>query len=80
MMMSEAKAQELNLPVLARIRAFASVGVDPALMGIAPVYATRRCLERVGWQLAMLILSKLMKPSPRRHYPLGKCWSGMNGG
>lgn len=52
MMMSEAKAQELNLPILARIRAFASVGVDPALMGIAPVYATRRCLERVGWQLA----------------------------
>lgn len=52
MLMSEAKAQELNLPVLARIRTFASVGVDPALMGIAPVYATRRCLERVGWQLA----------------------------
>ncbi|MBF5647781.1 acetyl-CoA C-acetyltransferase [Escherichia coli] len=52
MMMSEAKARALNLPVLARIRAFASVGVDPALMGIASVYATRRCLERVGWQLA----------------------------
>jgi acetyl-CoA C-acetyltransferase len=52
MMMSEAKAYELNLPVMARIRAFASVGVDPALMGIAPVYATRRCLERVGWQLS----------------------------
>mgnify|MGYP003365782562 CR=1 FL=1 len=52
MMMSEAKAQALNLPVMARIRAFASVGVDPALMGIAPVYATRRCLERVGWQLS----------------------------
>lgn len=52
MMMSEAKALELNLPILARIRSFASVGVDPALMGIAPVYATRRCLERVGWQLA----------------------------
>ena len=51
MMMSESKAQELALPVLARIKAFASVGVDPALMGIAPVYATRRCLERAGWQL-----------------------------
>ncbi|WP_373963219.1 acetyl-CoA C-acetyltransferase [Kosakonia sacchari] len=51
LVMSEAKAQELNLPVLARIRAFASVGVDPALMGIAPVYAMRRCLERAGWQL-----------------------------
>ena len=51
MMMSESKAQELALPVLARIKAFASVGVDPALMGIAPVYATRRCLERAGWEL-----------------------------
>ncbi|MEB4674414.1 acetyl-CoA C-acetyltransferase [Enterobacteriaceae bacterium G50] len=51
LMMSESKALELNLPILARIRAFASVGVDPALMGIAPVYATRRCLERAGWQL-----------------------------
>ncbi|BBQ82409.1 MULTISPECIES: acetyl-CoA C-acetyltransferase [Enterobacteriaceae] len=51
LMMSESKALELGLPILARIRAFASVGVDPALMGIAPVYATRRCLERVGWQL-----------------------------
>ena len=35
MMMSESKARELALPVLARIKAFASVGVDPALMGIA---------------------------------------------
>lgn len=51
LMMSESKARSLNLPVLARIRAFASVGVDPALMGIAPVYAMRRCLERAGWQL-----------------------------
>lgn len=51
LMMSESKALELGLPILARIRAFASVGVDPALMGIAPVYATRRCLDRAGWQL-----------------------------
>ncbi|WLI76252.1 acetyl-CoA C-acetyltransferase [Kosakonia sp. H02] len=51
LMMSAGKAQQLNLPMLARIRAFASVGVDPALMGIAPVYAMRRCLERAGWKL-----------------------------
>ncbi|MHA8112369.1 acetyl-CoA C-acetyltransferase [Kosakonia cowanii] len=51
LMMSAERAEALNLPVLARIRAFASVGVDPALMGIAPVYAMRRCLERAGWQL-----------------------------
>ena len=49
LMMSEAKALELGLPILARIRAFASVGVDPALMGIAPVHATRRCLEPVSY-------------------------------
>ncbi len=42
MMMSEAKALELGLPILARIRAFASVGVDPALMGIA------RCMPPVA--------------------------------
>lgn len=51
LMMRAERAEALNLPVLARIRAFASVGVDPALMGIAPVYAMRRCLERAGWQL-----------------------------
>lgn len=56
MMMSASKAEELGIPVMARIRAFASVGVDPALMGIAPVYATRRCLERVGWKLDELDL------------------------
>ena len=53
MMMSEAKASSVEFTRAGpHSRAFASVGVDPALMGIAPVYATRRCPERVGWQLA----------------------------
>ncbi len=56
MMMSAERAQQLGLSVLGRIRAFASVGVDPALMGIAPVHATRRCLERAGWTLDELDL------------------------
>ncbi|WP_058913767.1 acetyl-CoA C-acetyltransferase [Entomohabitans teleogrylli] len=56
LMMSASKAEALGLEPMARIRAFASVGVDPALMGIAPVYATRRCLERAGWQLDELDL------------------------
>lgn len=51
MMMSEVKVRALNLFVLVRIRVFVSVGVDSVLMGIASVYAIRRCLERVGWQL-----------------------------
>ncbi len=49
--MSAAKAAALNLTPLARIAASASAGVDPALMGEGPVPATRRCMERAGWQL-----------------------------
>ncbi len=50
------KAAELGLPVLAKIKAYASAGVDPAIMGIGPVAATRRCLEKAGWSLDELDL------------------------
>lgn len=56
MLMSAAKAKELGLPVLARIAAYANAGVDPAIMGIAPVSATQRCLQKAGWQIADLDL------------------------
>lgn len=72
MMMSESKAQELALPVLARIKAFASVGVDPALMGIAPVYATRRCLERAGWELSDVDLIEVNEAFAAQAISVGK--------
>ncbi len=72
MMMSESKAQELDLPVLARIKAFASVGVDPALMGIAPVYATRRCLERAGWHLSDVDLIEVNEAFAAQAISVGK--------
>ncbi len=56
LLMSAAKAQALGLPVLATIAAYANAGVDPAIMGIGPVSATRRCLEKAGWALAELDL------------------------
>jgi len=56
LLMSAAKAKALGLPVLARIAAYANAGVDPAIMGIGPVSATRRCLEKAGWALADLDL------------------------
>jgi acetyl-CoA C-acetyltransferase len=56
LLMSAAKAQELGLPVLARIAAYANAGVDPAIMGIGPVSATQRCLQKAGWQIADLDL------------------------
>lgn len=53
---SAAKAKELGLPVLAWIRACASAGVDPAIMGIGPVYATKKVLKKAGWNLDQLDL------------------------
>ncbi|MBU5233772.1 acetyl-CoA C-acyltransferase, partial [Vibrio cholerae] len=56
LLMSADKAKALGLPVLARIASYANAGVDPAMMGIAPVSATRRCLAKARWQLADLDL------------------------
>ncbi|NKQ10288.1 acetyl-CoA C-acetyltransferase [Pseudomonas sp. SST3] len=56
LLMSTDKAKALGLPVLARIAGYANAGVDPAIMGIGPVSATRRCLEKAGWSLDELDL------------------------
>jgi acetyl-CoA C-acetyltransferase len=56
LLMSAEKAKRLGLPVLARIQAYANAGVDPAIMGIGPVSATRRCLEKAGWSIDQLDL------------------------
>ncbi|HEX6294937.1 MAG TPA: acetyl-CoA C-acetyltransferase [Burkholderiales bacterium] len=44
------KVKELGLKPLARIKAFASAGVDPKYMGMGPVPASKRCLSRAGWE------------------------------
>ena len=44
---------------LAIIRAAASCGVDPAIMGIGPVSAAQRCLQKAGWQVADLALMEI---------------------
>ena len=53
---SSRAAQRLGLEPLARIKSFATSGVDPAEMGIGPVPATRRCLELAGWPVGGLDL------------------------
>lgn len=55
-LMSAEKAKALGLPVLAKIAAYANAGVDPAIMGIGPVSATRRCLDKAGWSIDQLDL------------------------
>jgi acetyl-CoA C-acetyltransferase len=49
-LMSSRKAKELGLKPIARIKAFASAGVDPKYMGMGPVPASKRCLARAGWE------------------------------
>lgn len=49
---SEAFARQHSLSALARIRAFASVGCDPAEMGMGPVPATRKALARAGLRVS----------------------------
>ncbi len=56
LVMSAAKAAGLGLKPLARIKAYASAGVDPAIMGTGPIPATQRCLDRAGWKVSDLDL------------------------
>ncbi len=48
-LMSEKRASQLNLSPLARVVAYATAGVDPSVMGLGPVPASKRCLQRAGW-------------------------------
>ena len=59
MVMSAARAKELGLAPIATVRAYASSGVDPAIMGMGPVPASRRALEKAGWKAADLDLMEI---------------------
>jgi acetyl-CoA C-acetyltransferase len=48
--MTAKKAAALGLTPLGRIASFATVGLDPAIMGMGPVPAARKALERAGWK------------------------------
>jgi len=55
-LMSADKAQELGIKPMARIRSYASGGVDPSIMGMGPVPATRKALAKAGLSVADLDL------------------------
>ncbi|KPY20308.1 Acetyl-CoA acetyltransferase [Pseudomonas coronafaciens pv. porri] len=72
MLMSASKAQQLGLPVLAHVAAYANAGVDPAIMGIGPVSATRRCLDKAGWSLDELDLIEANEAFAAQALSVGK--------
>ena len=71
-LMSATKAKALGLPVLARIAGYANAGVDPAIMGIGPVAATRSCLAKAGWSLDQLDLIEANEAFAAQSLAVGK--------
>lgn len=59
LLMSASKAAALGLKPLARIKAYASSGVDPSIMGIGPVSASQACLKKAGWSVDDLDLMEI---------------------
>lgn len=57
--MTAAKAKELGLKPLAKIVSYATSGLAPEVMGLGPVYATRKALDRAGWKAADVDLFEL---------------------
>lgn len=56
LIMSESKAKELGLTPMVKIVAYASAGVEPRIMGTGPIPASKKCLEKAGWQVGDLDL------------------------
>ena len=59
MVMTAKKAASLGLKPLGRIASFATAGLDPAIMGMGPVPASTKALQRAGWKAADLDLLEI---------------------
>ena len=59
LVMSEDKAKELGIKPVAYIKAYASAGVDPSIMGFGPVPAIKKVLKKSGWKLDEIDLIEL---------------------
>jgi len=56
LLMSIEEAEKRGLKVLARIASYATAGLDPAIMGVGPIHASRKALQKAGWTAADLDL------------------------
>jgi len=56
LVMSEAEAGRRGLKPIARIASYATAGLDPSIMGVGPIYASRKALEKAGWKAGDLDL------------------------
>ena len=56
LLMTEEEAAKRGLKVLARIASYATAGLDPSIMGVGPIHASRKALEKAGWKVGDLDL------------------------
>ena len=56
LVMSEEEAAKRGLTPIARIASYATAGLDPSIMGVGPIYASRKALEKAGWKAGDLDL------------------------
>ncbi|MDB5672572.1 MAG: acetyl-CoA acetyltransferase [Alphaproteobacteria bacterium] len=70
--MSREEAERRGSPVLARIVSWASAGVDPSIMGIGPVPASRKALEKAGWSIGDLDLIEANEAFAAQAMAVGK--------
>ena len=59
LVMTAERAAQLGITPLARIKAYATTGVDPSIMGMGPVPASKWCLEKAGWKPSDLDLMEI---------------------
>ncbi|MFD1612551.1 acetyl-CoA C-acetyltransferase [Sphingomonas tabacisoli] len=69
---SREEAERRGSPVLARIASWASCGVDPSIMGIGPVPASKRALEKAGWSIGDLDLIEANEAFAAQALAVGK--------
>ncbi|MDF0595411.1 acetyl-CoA C-acetyltransferase [Psychromarinibacter halotolerans] len=56
LLMSDAEAEKRSIEPLARIASYATAGLDPSIMGVGPIHASRKALEKAGWSVGDLDL------------------------
>ncbi|MDZ7904563.1 MAG: acetyl-CoA C-acetyltransferase [Cypionkella sp.] len=56
LLMSEDEASKRGLKPIARIASYATAGLDPSIMGVGPIHASRKALDKAGWKAADLDL------------------------
>ncbi len=71
-LMSREEAEKRGAPILARVASWASAGVDPSIMGIGPVPASKKALEKAGWSVGDLDLIEANEAFAAQALAVGK--------